>query len=73
MGNKNAAFVQTTLPGRDQLMPVPEHHYVLKTPLKGFTSPYECMYFGMGCFWGAERAFWKLPGVHSTAVGYMAG
>jgi peptide-methionine (S)-S-oxide reductase len=49
-------------------------HLVLKTSL---TAPYpegsEVAYFGLGCFWGAERAFWTLPGVFTTAVGYQGG
>ncbi len=55
-------------------MPVPKQHFVLKTPL---TPPYpdgmELALFGLGCFWGAERCFWQLEGVYSTAVGYAAG
>ena len=64
------------LPGRKEPMQgVPEFHYVhTESKLKGpWPSNYELMYFGMGCFWGAERAFWKHPGVHSTSVGYMGG
>jgi peptide-methionine (S)-S-oxide reductase len=55
-------------------MPVPERHYVLDAPLE---PPYpegsELALFGMGCFWGAEKSFWELPGVITTAVGYAAG
>ena len=63
------------LPGRtDQTMPVPEQHFVLGTPL---TPPWpegmQTAVFGMGCFWGAERKFWQLPGVWSTSVGYAGG
>ncbi|MEO1339450.1 MAG: peptide-methionine (S)-S-oxide reductase MsrA [Myxococcota bacterium] len=62
------------LPGRSEVMPVPEQHFVLKTPLKGpFAAPYEAAVFGMGCFWGAERKFWEADGVHTTSVGYAAG
>ena len=62
------------LPGRDQPMPVPARHYVLGTPLEGpFDDKLEMALFGMGCFWGAEKRFWQLPGVFSTAVGYSAG
>ena len=65
----------TALPGRtDQPMPVPEHHFVLGTPL---TAPWpagaQTAVFGLGCFWGAERIFWQTEGVYSTAVGYAGG
>jgi peptide-methionine (S)-S-oxide reductase len=62
------------LPGRDQRMPVPSAHFVnghrLESP---FPQGLERAMFGMGCFWGAEKKFWQLPGVYSTAVGYAAG
>ena len=62
------------LPGRQERMPVPEAHHVLGTRLKApFPDGLEQAVFGMGCFWGAERKFWKLKGVYSTAVGYAAG
>jgi peptide-methionine (S)-S-oxide reductase len=62
------------LPGRDATMPVPSAHTVLGTPLTPpFPEGIEVAYFGLGCFWGAERAFWTLPGVYSTAVGYQGG
>jgi peptide-methionine (S)-S-oxide reductase len=62
------------LPGRDVAMPVPAAHTVLGTPLTPpFPEGIEVAYFGLGCFWGAERAFWTLPGVHTTAVGYQGG
>lgn len=64
----------SALPGRDQPLTVPETHFVngnrIKPPLPSNT---EQAMFGMGCFWGAERKFWVLPGVYSTAVGYAAG
>ncbi|WP_327011555.1 peptide-methionine (S)-S-oxide reductase MsrA [Dactylosporangium sp. NBC_01737] len=55
-------------------MPVAATHTVLGTPLRGpWPAGLEVAYFGMGCFWGAERIFWRLPGVYSTAVGYQGG
>jgi peptide-methionine (S)-S-oxide reductase len=62
------------LPGRTQTMPRPEAHLVLGTPMTGtFPEGTEQAIFGMGCFWGAERKFWTLDGVYSTAVGYAGG
>ncbi|MCU1602373.1 MAG: msrA [Frankiales bacterium] len=62
------------LKGRGDEMHVPDRHTVLGTPLRGpFPDGLESAYFGMGCFWGAERFFWKLDGVHTTAVGYQGG
>ncbi|KAF3890836.1 MULTISPECIES: peptide-methionine (S)-S-oxide reductase MsrA [Nostocales] len=62
------------LPGRAEEMPVPSQHYVLGNPLKPpFPESMEMVIFGMGCFWGAERKFWQLEGVYTTAVGYAAG
>lgn len=62
------------LPGRAERMEVPEAHFVnghrLTPP---FPEGLEQAMFGMGCFWGAERKFWELNGVYSTAVGYAAG
>jgi peptide-methionine (S)-S-oxide reductase len=74
--NKKTSLVspQDALPGRAAPIPVPDRHAVLGTPLSGpWPAGLEVAYVGMGCFWGAERLFWKLDGVHSTAVGYAAG
>jgi peptide-methionine (S)-S-oxide reductase len=62
------------LKGRDDAIRVPEKHTVLGTPLTGpWPAGLEVAYFGMGCFWGAERFFWQLDGVYSSAVGYQGG
>ena len=61
------------LPGRAETMPLPEKHRIFGTPLEGPFPGMEVTYFGLGCFWGAERLFWRLPGVVSTAVGYQGG
>ncbi len=62
------------LPGRGVAMPVPSRHFVNGAPLKPpFPAGSAEACFGLGCFWGAERLFWKLPGVISTAVGYAGG
>jgi peptide-methionine (S)-S-oxide reductase len=62
------------LPGRTAQMPVPGEHFVNGHSLAPpFPDGLERAMFGMGCFWGAERKFWELPGVYSTAVGYSGG
>jgi peptide-methionine (S)-S-oxide reductase len=62
------------LPGRATELPVASRHTVLGTPLRGpWPAGLEIAIFGMGCFWGAERIFWQLPGVYSTSVGYAGG
>ena len=62
------------LPGRLTRMAVPETHYVNGHRIAApFPDGLELAMFGMGCFWGAERKFWQLEGVYSTAVGYAAG
>ncbi len=72
----------TTMVTPDQALPghpepvfaVPTTHEVLGTPLQGpFPEGSKVLYVAMGCFWGAERIFWRQPGVISTAVGYMGG
>jgi len=65
---------EQALPGREQPMRVPAHHYVNGNSLQPpFPEGLETAVFGLGCFWGAERKFWQLEGVHTTAVGYAAG
>jgi len=65
---------ERALPGREQEMAVPDQHYVLGHPLRPpFPDGFEQIIVGMGCFWGAERLFWSLPGVYTTAVGYAGG
>ena len=62
------------LPGRAIRMPVPETHLVNGHPLAGpYPAGLEQAVFGLGCFWGAERKFWEMPGVWTTAVGYAGG
>lgn len=61
------------LPGRADAMPVHNVHHVHGRPIRGDFAGFEQVQFGMGCFWGAERLFWSIPGVHTTAVGYAGG
>ena len=62
------------LPGRDTPMRISNRHAVTGAPIaEPFPAGLEQAVFGMGCFWGAERKFWQLPGVYSTAVGYAGG
>ena len=66
--------VAQALPGRDQAMQFDPVHLVLGTSMvEPFPEDCEQIVLGLGCFWGAERLFWSLPGVHTTAVGYAAG
>lgn len=65
---------EEALPGRAERMPVPERHFVNGARIvPPFPDGAGTALFAMGCFWGAERKFWQLPGVHSTAVGYAGG
>jgi peptide-methionine (S)-S-oxide reductase len=65
---------EEALPGRAETMPVPAAHFVNGARLvPPFPDGLERALFGMGCFWGAEKKFWQLQGVYSTAVGYAAG
>ncbi len=65
---------EDALPGRDESMPVAAAHLVLGTPMVGpFPDGMEQIQLAMGCFWGAERFFWQLDGVYTTAVGYAGG
>ncbi|MCY4440647.1 MAG: peptide-methionine (S)-S-oxide reductase MsrA, partial [Deltaproteobacteria bacterium] len=64
----------TALPGRQETMPVPAEHFVNGHPLEPpYPEGMEKAVFGLGCFWGAERCFWQLEGVYTTAVGYGGG
>jgi peptide-methionine (S)-S-oxide reductase len=75
MGRKTTMpSAATALPGRKQPLHVPERHFVNGNGLAPpFPAGLELALFGLGCFWGAERLFWELPGVWSTAVGYAGG
>ena len=65
---------EDALPGRDSAVLEPGEHAVLGTPMAPpFPADTEQVIVGMGCFWGAEKAFWQLPGVYTTAVGYSGG
>jgi len=62
------------LPGRDEPIATSDVHFVNGTSIHPpFPDGMEAAYFGMGCFWGAERIFWQIPGVYTTAAGYAGG
>ncbi len=64
----------SALPGRAEKMQIDEHHFVHgRSMVEPFPEGMEKIIFGLGCFWGAERRFWSIDGVHTTAVGYSAG
>ncbi len=74
MGLDTLPDQEQALPGRESRMPVPDKHFVNGNVLKApFCDGLQQVIFGMGCFWGAERKFWTLDGVYTTAVGYTAG
>ncbi|MCZ6502032.1 MAG: peptide-methionine (S)-S-oxide reductase MsrA [Gammaproteobacteria bacterium] len=72
--NQGMPTAASALPGRSDVMPVPESHFVNGAPLEPpFPESLQTAIFGMGCFWGAERQFWETQGVYTTAVGYAGG
>ena len=71
---QRAPATDTAPPGRDEPLEAPEAHFVHGRPLRPpFPAGLQRAVFGMGCFWGAERQFWTLAGVYTTAVGYAGG
>ena len=71
--NFNIPSAIEALPGRAEAMAYPSDTSSLNTPLVGPFPGRRQIQFGMGCFWGAEKQFWPLPGVFTTAVGYSGG
>jgi len=73
-GKVSMPSAETALPGRPEPLPTATTHFVNGHALKGpYPDGLETAIFGLGCFWGAERLFWKLPGVYVTAAGYAGG
>jgi peptide-methionine (S)-S-oxide reductase len=71
---KEMPTTEDALPGRTESVDVPVQHFVNGNPLQApFPEGTEVAVFGMGCFWGAERRFWQLPGVYTTSAGYAGG
>ncbi len=64
---------EKALPGRETPLPLDNRHYVNGAPLRSDFAGLQKVQFGLGCFWGAERKFWSIPGVETTAVGYAGG
>lgn len=74
MGLDHLPTKEQALPGRNSRMPVTAKHYVNGNVIQPpFCDGLQQIIFGLGCFWGAERKFWQLDGVYTTAVGYAAG
>ena len=74
MGIESLPNKEQALPGRETSIPIPDKHYVNGNVMQPpFPDHLKQIIFGMGCFWGAERKFWQLDGVYTTAVGYAAG
>jgi peptide-methionine (S)-S-oxide reductase len=73
-GKRKMVEADRARPGRAEPMVITDPHLVLGTPITPpFPAGLETAVFGLGCFWGAEKAFWSLPGVYATAVGYAGG
>lgn len=74
MSSQQSPTKEQALPGRDTRMPVADKHFVNGNVIQPpFCDHLQKIIFGMGCFWGAERKFWQLDGVYTTAAGYAAG